>query len=63
MTGAERRELEYKRRVRDLAREYKQAGEKEKLEKSNRYYMPEETRGKVRKRGFGGVLGGFGDSR
>lgn len=46
LTGAERRELEYKRRVRDLAREYKRAGEKEKLEKSNRYYMPEETRGK-----------------
>ncbi|XP_072703991.1 pre-mRNA-splicing factor ATP-dependent RNA helicase DHX16-like isoform X4 [Ciconia boyciana] len=46
LTGAERRELEYKRRVRDLAREYKRAGEKEKLEKSNRYYIPEETRGK-----------------
>ncbi|EOA93952.1 Putative pre-mRNA-splicing factor ATP-dependent RNA helicase DHX16 [Anas platyrhynchos] len=61
LTGAERRELEYKRRVRDLAREYKRAGEKEKLEKSNRYYMPEETRGKVRKRGFWGFfLGGSG---
>lgn len=48
LTRAERRELEYKRRVRDLAREYKRAGEKEKLEKSNRYYIPEETRGKVR---------------
>ncbi|NXJ58284.1 DHX16 helicase, partial [Spizaetus tyrannus] len=46
LTRAERRELEYKRRVRDLAREYKRAGEKEKLEKSNRYYIPEETRGK-----------------
>ncbi|XP_069739318.1 pre-mRNA-splicing factor ATP-dependent RNA helicase DHX16-like, partial [Phaenicophaeus curvirostris] len=46
LTGAERRELRYKRRVRDLAREYKRAGEKEKLEKSNRYHIPEETRGK-----------------
>ncbi|XP_074990677.1 pre-mRNA-splicing factor ATP-dependent RNA helicase DHX16 [Calonectris borealis] len=46
LTGAERRELEYKRRVRDLAREYKRAGEKEELEKRNRYYIPEETRGK-----------------
>ena len=60
LTTSERRELEYKRRVRDLAREYKRAGEKEKLEKSNRYYMPEETRDKVGKgieMGFGGGLG------
>ncbi|XP_063174945.1 pre-mRNA-splicing factor ATP-dependent RNA helicase DHX16 isoform X2 [Chroicocephalus ridibundus] len=56
LTGAERRELEYKRRVRDLAREYKRAGEKEKLEKSNRYYIPEETRGKIPEREE--VLGG-----
>ncbi|KAM6396223.1 LOW QUALITY PROTEIN: pre-mRNA-splicing factor ATP-dependent RNA helicase DHX16 [Rhynochetos jubatus] len=51
LTGAERRELEYKRRVRDLAREYKRAGEKEKLEKSNRYYIPREMRsGKIPER-------------
>ncbi|XP_059558128.1 pre-mRNA-splicing factor ATP-dependent RNA helicase DHX16 isoform X2 [Myotis daubentonii] len=41
----ERRELKYKRRVRDLAREYRAAGEQEKLEATNRYHMPEETRG------------------
>ncbi|XP_043352564.1 pre-mRNA-splicing factor ATP-dependent RNA helicase DHX16 isoform X1 [Dermochelys coriacea] len=46
LTAAERRELEYKRRVRDLAKDYKRAGEQEKLEKSSRYYMPEESRGK-----------------
>uniref|UniRef100_A0A673SQV8 RNA helicase n=1 Tax=Suricata suricatta TaxID=37032 RepID=A0A673SQV8_SURSU len=41
----ERQELKYKRRVRDLAREYRAAGEQEKLEATNRYHMPEETRG------------------
>ncbi|KAK2492243.1 hypothetical protein MC885_006627 [Smutsia gigantea] len=41
----EKRELKYKRRVRDLAREYRAAGEQEKLEATNRYHMPEETRG------------------
>uniref|UniRef100_G1DFR4 RNA helicase n=1 Tax=Capra hircus TaxID=9925 RepID=G1DFR4_CAPHI len=41
----ERRELRYKRRVRDRAREYRAAGEQEKLEPTNRYHMPEETRG------------------
>ncbi|XP_067386232.1 pre-mRNA-splicing factor ATP-dependent RNA helicase DHX16 isoform X1 [Emydura macquarii macquarii] len=46
LTAVERLELEYKRRVRDLAKDYKQAGEKEKLEKSSRYYMPEESRSK-----------------
>uniref|UniRef100_A0A8D0HBU4 Activating signal cointegrator 1 complex subunit 3 n=1 Tax=Sphenodon punctatus TaxID=8508 RepID=A0A8D0HBU4_SPHPU len=46
LTALERRELDYKRKVRDLAKEYKQAGEQEKLEKSNRYYMPEESRSK-----------------
>lgn len=46
----ERRELKYKRRVRDLAREYRAAGEQEKLEATNRYHMPEETRGQVRQR-------------
>ena len=45
----ERRELRYKRRVRDLAREYRAAGEQEKLEATNRYHMPEETRGQVRR--------------
>lgn len=45
----ERRELKYKRRVRDLAREYRAAGEQEKLEATNRYHMPEETRGQVRR--------------
>lgn len=44
----ERRELKYKRRVRDLAREYRAAGEQEKLEATNRYHMPKETRGQVR---------------
>lgn len=47
----ERRELRYKRRVRDLAREYRAAGEQEKLEATNRYHMPEETRGQVRRGG------------
>lgn len=47
----ERRELKYKRRVRDLAREYRAAGEQEKLEATSRYHMPEETRGQVRQRG------------
>ena len=47
----EQRELKYKRRVRDLAREYRAAGEQEKLEATNRYHMPEETRGQVRRRG------------
>lgn len=52
----ERRELKYKRRVRDLAREYRAAGEQEKLEATNRYHMPKETRGQVR--GAGSLLGG-----
>nr|XP_034963144.1 pre-mRNA-splicing factor ATP-dependent RNA helicase DHX16 isoform X2 [Zootoca vivipara] len=46
LTAQEQQELEYKREVRDLAKRYKQAGEQEKLEKSNRYYMPEESRSK-----------------
>ncbi|XP_038624521.1 pre-mRNA-splicing factor ATP-dependent RNA helicase DHX16 isoform X1 [Tachyglossus aculeatus] len=45
LSGAERREIRYKRRVRDLAREYRAAGQQEKLEATNRYRMPEETRG------------------
>ncbi|XP_061475135.1 pre-mRNA-splicing factor ATP-dependent RNA helicase DHX16 [Rhineura floridana] len=46
LTAQEQQDLEYKREVRDLAKQYKQAGEQEKLEKSNRYYMPEESRSK-----------------
>ncbi|KAM6472569.1 pre-mRNA-splicing factor ATP-dependent RNA helicase DHX16 isoform 1-T1 [Liasis olivaceus] len=46
LTALEQQELEYKRKVRDLAKQYKQAGEQEKMEKSNRYYMPEESRSK-----------------
>lgn len=48
LTERERKELEYKRTVRDLAKDYKKAGAKEKEERKNRYYMPEETRMKVR---------------
>lgn len=47
LTDRERKELEYKRQVRDLARDYKKAGAKEKEERNNRYYMPEEIRSKV----------------
>ncbi|XP_051632340.1 LOW QUALITY PROTEIN: pre-mRNA-splicing factor ATP-dependent RNA helicase DHX16 [Manacus candei] len=47
LTGPERRALEHKRQLRDLAREYKRAGDRERLEKSSRYHIPEETRGKV----------------
>lgn len=39
--------MDYKRKVRDLAQEYKKAGAKEKEERKNRYYMPEENRNKV----------------
>ncbi|XP_069491425.1 pre-mRNA-splicing factor ATP-dependent RNA helicase DHX16 [Ambystoma mexicanum] len=46
LTEREKKELDYKRKVRDLAREYKKAGNQEKIEKSNRYFMPEENRGK-----------------
>ncbi|XP_053329339.1 pre-mRNA-splicing factor ATP-dependent RNA helicase DHX16 [Spea bombifrons] len=46
LTEAERKELEYKRSVRDLAKEYKKAGEKEKMEKHDRYFIPEENRSK-----------------
>lgn len=47
LTERERRELEYKRTLRDLAKDYKQAGAKEQEERKNRYYMPEERRSKV----------------
>uniref|UniRef100_A0A674HGV6 RNA helicase n=1 Tax=Taeniopygia guttata TaxID=59729 RepID=A0A674HGV6_TAEGU len=48
LTAAERRELRYKRRLRDLARDYKRAGAQEELERSSRYHIPQETRDKVR---------------
>lgn len=47
LTEREKRDLEYKRTLRDLARDYKKAGAKEKEERKNRYYMPEEKRSKV----------------
>ncbi|XP_056396581.1 pre-mRNA-splicing factor ATP-dependent RNA helicase DHX16 [Hyla sarda] len=46
LTAAERKDLEYKRKVRDLAKDYKKAGEKERMEKHDRYFMPEESRSK-----------------
>lgn len=50
LTVRERKELDYKRTIRDLAKDYKNAGAKEQEERKNRYYMPEEKRRKV---GFG----------
>lgn len=52
LTERERKELEYKRTLRDLAKDYKKAGAKEHDERKNRYYMPEETRKKVGQTGF-----------
>lgn len=46
LTERERKELEYKRNLRDLAKDYKKAGAKEQDERKNRYYMPEEKRNK-----------------
>ncbi|KAM3872744.1 pre-mRNA-splicing factor ATP-dependent RNA helicase DHX16 isoform 3-T3 [Diretmus argenteus] len=46
LTEREKRELEYKRTLRDLAKDYKTAGAREKEERKNRYYMPEEKRSK-----------------
>ncbi len=51
LTEREKKELEYKRTLRDLAKEYKKAGAKEQEERKNRYYMPEEKRRKVGKGG------------
>lgn len=48
LTEREKKELEYKRTLRDLAKDYKKAGAKEQEERKNRYYMPEEKRSKVR---------------
>ncbi|XP_015250685.1 PREDICTED: putative pre-mRNA-splicing factor ATP-dependent RNA helicase DHX16 [Cyprinodon variegatus] len=46
LTEKERKDLEYKRTLRDLAKDYKKAGAKEQEERKNRYYMPEEKRSK-----------------
>lgn len=46
LTEREKKELEYKRTLRDLAKDYKKAGAHEKEERKNRYYMPEEKRSK-----------------
>ncbi|XP_072249637.1 pre-mRNA-splicing factor ATP-dependent RNA helicase DHX16 [Leuresthes tenuis] len=46
LTEREKKDLEYKRTLRDLAKEYKKAGAKEQEERKNRYYMPEEKRRK-----------------
>lgn len=47
LTEREKKELLYKRTLRDLAKDYKKAGAKEEEERKNRYYMPEERRRKV----------------
>jgi len=47
LTTKERKDLDHKRQIRDLARDYKKAGAKEQEERKNRYYMPEESRNKV----------------
>lgn len=57
LTERERKELLYKRTLRDLAKDYKKAGAKEEEERKNRYYMPEEKRRKVR--GMGGTFRHF----
>ncbi|XP_041843981.1 pre-mRNA-splicing factor ATP-dependent RNA helicase DHX16 [Melanotaenia boesemani] len=46
LTEREKKDLDYKRTLRDLAKEYKKAGAKEQEERKNRYYMPEEKRRK-----------------
>lgn len=46
LTERERKDLDYKRTLRDLAKEYKKAGAREEEERKNRYYMPEEKRNK-----------------
>ncbi|XP_067865713.1 LOW QUALITY PROTEIN: pre-mRNA-splicing factor ATP-dependent RNA helicase DHX16 [Heterodontus francisci] len=46
LSTREMQQLDYKKKVRDLAKEYKAAGDQEKQEQSNRYYMPEESRSK-----------------
>lgn len=56
LTERERKDLDYKRTVRDLARDYKKAGAREKEERKNRYYMPEESRRKVQLETTGEML-------
>lgn len=56
LTERERKELLYKRTLRDLAKDYKKAGAKEEEERKNRYYMPEENRRKVRMGGVGAIF-------
>ncbi|XP_008322252.1 pre-mRNA-splicing factor ATP-dependent RNA helicase DHX16 [Cynoglossus semilaevis] len=46
LTEREKKDLEYKRTLRDLAKDYKKAGVKEQEERKNRYYIPEEKRNK-----------------
>uniref|UniRef100_A0A3B3Z6Z0 RNA helicase n=1 Tax=Periophthalmus magnuspinnatus TaxID=409849 RepID=A0A3B3Z6Z0_9GOBI len=46
LTEREKKDLEYKRTLRDLAKDYKSAGAREQEERKNRYYMPEEKRSK-----------------
>lgn len=55
LTEREKRDLDYKRTLRDLAKDYKKAGAKEQEERKNRYYMPEEKRSKVSSEGSGPV--------
>uniref|UniRef100_A0A1A7Y7C5 Pre-mRNA-splicing factor ATP-dependent RNA helicase DHX16 n=1 Tax=Iconisemion striatum TaxID=60296 RepID=A0A1A7Y7C5_9TELE len=45
-TDRERKDLEHKRTVWELAKDYKKAGAKEQEERKNRYYMPKEVRRK-----------------
>lgn len=46
LTKHEKKDLDHKKLIRDLAKDYKKAGAKEKEERKNRYYMPEEIRNK-----------------
>ncbi|XP_073454994.1 pre-mRNA-splicing factor ATP-dependent RNA helicase DHX16 [Aquarana catesbeiana] len=46
LTAHEKKNLEYKRTVRDLANEYEKAKKKQHIETHDRYVMPEETRSK-----------------
>uniref|UniRef100_A0A9J7YYR2 Pre-mRNA-splicing factor ATP-dependent RNA helicase DHX16 n=1 Tax=Cyprinus carpio carpio TaxID=630221 RepID=A0A9J7YYR2_CYPCA len=62
LTDREKKDLDYKRKVRDLARDYKKAGAKEKEERKNRYYMPEENRNKTPREG-GGEQGRWEEAR
>lgn len=55
LTEREKKDLDYKRTLRDLAKDYKKAGAKEQEERKNRYYMPEEKRSKVSSEGSGPV--------